>query len=162
MFTPTMPLRKGAMPASTSWSILAMAKASRGFVLRRVADAGWRWVWLRLSWPASATLHNSRHGADGRCHWCFVPNADVSRCSKRCREVWSYSITRSAGARGQAEKPHRAWLWGMPTGTRRIGRALLGAGLDGLQGALDGHCNWKRSFKKALTSSWDLFAAASW
>jgi hypothetical protein len=32
-------------------------KASRGFVLRRVADAGWRWVWLRLSRPASATLH---------------------------------------------------------------------------------------------------------
>ncbi len=92
----------------------------------------------------------------------FVPNADVSRCSKRCREVRSYSITRSAGARGQAEKPHRGWLWGMPIGTRRIGRALLGAGLDGLQGALDGHCNWKSSFKKALTSSWDLFAAASW
>src|SRR6266403_3325269 len=62
----------------------------------------------------------------------FVPNADVSRCSKRCREVRSYSITRSAGARGQAEKPHRGWLWGMPIGTRRIGRALLGAGLDGL------------------------------
>jgi hypothetical protein len=92
----------------------------------------------------------------------FVPNADVSRCSKRCREVWSYSITRSAGARGQAEKPHRTWLWGMPIGTRRIGRALLGASLDGLQAALDGHCNWKRPFKKALTSSWDLFAAASW
>ena len=46
--------------------------------------------------------------------------------------------------------------------SRRIGRALLGAGLDGLQGPLDGHCNWKRSFKNALTSSWDLFAAASW
>ena len=24
------------------------------------------------------------------------------------------------------------------------------------------HCNWKTCFKKALTSSWDLFAAASW
>ena len=24
------------------------------------------------------------------------------------------------------------------------------------------YCNWKRCFKKALTSSWDLFAAASW
>jgi hypothetical protein len=34
--------------------------------------------------------------------------------------------------------------------------------LTELQGALDNHCNWKRSFKKALTSSWDLFAAASW
>jgi hypothetical protein len=32
-------------------------KVSRGFVLWRVADAGWRRLWLRLSWPASATLH---------------------------------------------------------------------------------------------------------
>jgi hypothetical protein len=32
-------------------------QASRGFVLWRVADAGWRRLWLRLSWPASATLH---------------------------------------------------------------------------------------------------------
>jgi hypothetical protein len=82
----------------------------------------------------------------------------VSRSSKRCREVWSYAIT--AGARGQAEKPHRAWLWGMPIGG--LGERFSGPGLDGLQGALDDHCNLKRSFKKALTSSWDLFAAASW
>ena len=47
-------------------------------------------------------------------------------------------------------------------GTRRIGRALLGVGQDGLQGALDRHGIWKRFFKKALTSWWDLFAAASW
>ena len=49
------------------------------------------------------------------------------------------------------------------------GRAALGqkqirlgwraiAELDGMRV----HCRWKSSFKKALTSSWDLFAAASW
>src|ERR1041385_1526561 len=41
------------------------------------------------------------------------------------------------------------------------GEPLLRAGLDRLQAGLDSHCNWKRSFRKALTPSWDLFAAAS-
>jgi hypothetical protein len=40
-------------------------------------------------------------------------------------------------------------------------RALLGASPEVCK-ALCGHCNLKRSFKKALTPSWDLFAAASW
>src|SRR5712675_2362349 len=38
--------------------------------------------------PSTADIHQG----DGNVS--FVPNADVSRCSKRCREVWSYSITR--------------------------------------------------------------------
>jgi hypothetical protein len=85
----------------------------------------------------------------------FVPNADVSRCSKRC----SHLIGRSKST-GREVSPGLALghaHWHPPEW-----RALLEAGLDGLQCALDGHCNWKRSFKKALTSSWDLFAAASW
>jgi hypothetical protein len=40
------------------------------------------------------------------------------------------------------------------------GRASRGWALTGGH-SLDGHCNLNRSFRKALTSSWDLFAAAS-
>jgi len=101
--------------------------------------------------------HRNPHSQCRRFASAVIPLGWVH--AQRQRQGWTVIIRRGGG---QPDRPHRAWALGaFPLAPDRLGERFSGS-LDGLQDALDGHFSWKRSFKKALTSSWDLFAAASW
>ena len=77
---------------------------------------------------------------------------------RRPSAVNGHSRDRDRAAR---QTPYRAWYWGIPIGTGRDWASASQGGPRRTARRAGRHCNWKRSFKKALTSSWDLFAAAS-
>ena len=163
---PLQPEATGAVMEETNWlkpsvSVSRIGDSTRVQAVTRVnaGQASKRTMRRPTRQPFPMSVQDQSRSPRGSPVTPSVPpmnshSREPSACLKgaKCRReqmqqavVYSYSITRLAEAGVQAEKPHRAWRWGMPIGTRRIGRALFGAG--------HGYCNWKRSFKKALTSS---------